>query len=42
MVRVRLGDSVADYKIADPKCGLFEDLRQLILSVENNYSYLLK
>ena len=42
MVRVRLGEHVADYKVADPGCGLFEDLRQLILSVENNYSFLIK
>ena len=42
MVRVRLGEYVADYQVADPGCGLFEDLRQLILSVENNYSFLIK
>ena len=40
-VLVRLGDSVAEYVVADPACGLYEDLRQIILAVENDYSWLL-
>ena len=40
-VRVRLGDTVADYVVADPACGLYEDLRQIILAVENDYPWLL-
>ena len=41
-VKVRLGDYVAEYAVADPNCGLYEDLRQLILAVEKDYAYLLK
>ena len=35
------GETVADYVVADPACGLYEDLRQIILAVENDYSWLL-
>lgn len=41
-VRVRLGDYVADYIVADPACGLYEDLRRLILAVETDYAYLIQ
>ena len=39
---VRLGGQVKEYDVADAGCGLFEDLRQLILSVQTAYPYLLK
>ena len=42
MVRVRLGDTVAEYNVADANCGLYEPLRQIILAVENDYAYLIK
>ncbi|MGN0662009.1 MAG: putative selenate reductase subunit YgfK [Faecalibacterium sp.] len=41
-VLVRLGDTVREYDAADPACGLYEDLRQLILTVAKDYAYLLK
>ncbi len=41
-VLVRLGDAVKEYNQHDASCGLYEDLRQLILAVESDYSYLLK
>ena len=41
-VLVRLGDQVKEYDHHDSKCGLYEDLRQLILAVETSYAYLLK
>ena len=39
---VRLGGSVREYNAADASCGLYEDLRQLILAVRKDYTYLLK
>lgn len=39
---VRLGDSVKEYNVNDANCGLYEDLRQIILAVNNSYSYLVK
>ena len=42
MVRVRLGDTVAEYNVADANCGLYEPLRQVILAVEKDYAYLIK
>ena len=39
---VRLGGSVREYNAADASCGLYEDLRQLILAVRKDYAYLLK
>ena len=41
-VLVRLGDSVKEYNPHDSRCGLYEALRQLILTVERDYPYLLK
>ena len=41
-VLVRLGDTVQEYDAADAACGLYEDLRQLILTVAKDYAYLLK
>ena len=41
-VLVRLGDTVKEYDAADAACGLYEDLRQLILTVAKDYAYLLK
>lgn len=41
-VRVRLGDTVKEYNPHDAGCGLYEDLRQVILAVEKDYAYLLK
>ena len=37
-----LGDTVKEYDAADAACGLYEDLRQLILTVAKDYAYLLK
>ena len=39
---VRLGGMVKDYDVTDPACGLYEDLRQLILAVRKDYGYLVK
>ncbi len=39
---VRLGGSVKEYDVTDEKCGLFEDLRQLILAVRKDYGYLVR
>ena len=39
---VRLGSVVREYDAADPACGLYEDLRQLILTVAKDYPYLLR
>ena len=39
---VRLGGAVKDYDVTDPACGLYEDLRQLILAVRKDYGYLVK
>ncbi|MEG0765047.1 MAG: putative selenate reductase subunit YgfK, partial [Pseudoflavonifractor sp.] len=39
---VRLGGSVKDYDVTDASCGLYEDLRQLILAVRKDYGYLVK
>ncbi len=39
--RVRLFGSVADYDVSDPKCGLFDAMRDTILAVYKDYSYLL-
>ena len=41
-VLVRLGNMVKEYDQHDANCGLYEGLRQLILAVEADYSYLLK
>ena len=41
-VLVRLGNTVKEYDAADAACGLYEDLRQLILTVAKDYAYLLK
>ncbi len=41
-VLVRLGSVVREYDAADPACGLYEDLRQLILTVAKDYPYLLR
>lgn len=39
--RVRLGESVGDYDVSDPGCGLYEDLRRTICAVYEHYRYLL-
>lgn len=39
---VRLGDSVREYDVADENCGLYEDVRQLILAVRDSYGYLIR
>ena len=39
---VRLGGAVKDYDVTDPACGLYEDLRQIILAVRKDYGYLVK
>ena len=39
---VRLDGQVGEYDVTDPKCGLPEDLRALILAVRENYGYLVK
>ncbi len=39
---VRLGDTVKTYDVNDPACGLYEGVRQIILAVRDNYSYLMK
>ncbi len=41
-VLVRLGDNVQEYNQHDANCGLYEDLRQVILAIESDYTYLLK
>ena len=41
-VLVRLGTMVKEYDPHDADCGLYEDLRKLILTVERDYTYLLK
>lgn len=41
-VLVRLGDTVKEYDQHDKNCGLYEDLRQMILAIEKDYAYLLK
>ena len=41
-VLVRLGTMVKEYDPHDADCGLYEDLRKLILTVERDYAYLLK
>lgn len=38
---VRLGDSVQEYDVSDPACGLEDGLRRLICAVYEDYSYLL-
>ena len=40
-VRVRLGASVKDFRIYDKDCSLYPDLRDLIRTVYEDYSYLL-
>ncbi len=40
-VRVRLGDTDKEYNVHDANCGLYEDLRQVILAIEKDYAYLL-
>ncbi len=40
-VRVRLGDTDREYNVHDENCGLYEDLRQVILAIEKDYAYLL-
>ena len=39
---VRLGGTVQEYNVDDASCGLYEELRQLILAVHSSYSYLVK
>ena len=39
---VRVGGTVRDYDVTDPRCGLPEDLRQLILAVRQDYGYLVR
>ena len=39
---VRLGGTVGEYDMTDPACGLYEDLRQLILAVREHYGYLVR
>jgi putative selenate reductase len=39
---VRLGDSVREYDVTDEGCGLYEDVRQLILAVRDSYGYLVR
>ncbi len=39
---VRLGDSVKEYNVSDASCGLYEDLRQLILAVHSSYHFMVK
>ena len=39
---VRLGGMVKEYNVADAKCGLYEPLRLLILTVFGGYSWMLK
>ncbi len=38
---VRLGGAVREYNVFDPSCGLYEDLRRLIVTVLTDYPYLL-
>lgn len=38
--RVRLGATVKDYKIFDQNCGLYEDIRKLIMTIFVDYKYL--
>lgn len=40
-VRVRLGGSVKDYEVFDPKCELFKDIKDLIVTIYRDYKYLL-
>lgn len=40
-VRVRLGGAVRDYKVFDPDCSLYKDIRDLIISIYRDYRYLL-
>ena len=39
---VRLDGQVREYQVDDSGCGLPEDLRLLILAVQDNYGYLLR
>ena len=39
-VRVRLMGTVHDYRLADPDCGLFADLKLIIEAIDRDYSYL--
>ncbi len=41
-VRVRLGGQVAVYDVRDASCGLYEDIRKLIVAVLDDYAYLVK
>ncbi len=42
LFRVRLGDTVRDYRVTDPGCGLYEPLRLLILAVREGYPWLIR
>ena len=39
---VRLGGQVREYDVTDSSCGLYEDIRQLILAVRKDYGYLVR
>ena len=39
---VRLGGQVREYDVTDSSCGLYEDIRQLIVTVRKDYGYLVK
>ena len=41
ITRVRLAGKVQDYDVTDPSCGLYEPLRLLILTVREQYGYLI-
>ena len=40
-VRVRLGAKVADYRVFEDGCGLYEDIRQLIVTIYRDYKQLI-
>ena len=39
---VRLDGQVREYDVTDASCGLYEDLRQIILAVRESYGYMVK
>ena len=40
-VRVRLGGAVRNYKVFDQDCSLYQDIRDLIISIYRDYKNLL-